>query len=39
LPLSWSGLLTLWTNSYLVATLGDPTLEVVKRHVENLPDT
>jgi hypothetical protein len=34
-----SRLLTLWTNSYLVATLGDPTLEVVKRHVENLPNT
>jgi putative transposase len=25
----------LWTNSYLVATVGDPTPEVVKRHVEN----
>lgn len=23
------------TNSYFVATIGDTTLEVVKRHVEN----
>jgi putative transposase len=26
---------TLWTNSYLVATTGGATLEVVKRYVEN----
>ena len=30
-----SRLPTLWTNSYLVATVGGPTLEVVKRYVEN----
>jgi putative transposase len=30
-----SRLPTLWTNSYLVATVGGATLEVVKRHVEN----
>jgi REP element-mobilizing transposase RayT len=29
---------TLWTNSYLAATVGDATLEVVKRHVENQPN-
>jgi putative transposase len=26
---------TLWTNSYLVATVGDTTLELVKQYVEN----
>ena len=26
---------TPWTNSYFVATIGDATLEVVKRYVEN----
>ncbi|MGW4422137.1 IS200/IS605 family transposase [Streptosporangium sp. NPDC004631] len=26
---------TLWTNSYLVATVGGATLEIVKRYVEN----
>jgi REP element-mobilizing transposase RayT len=25
----------LWTNSYLVATVGDTTLELVKQYVEN----
>jgi putative transposase len=30
-----SRLPTLWTNSYFVATVGGPTLEVVKRYVEN----
>jgi hypothetical protein len=29
---------TPWTNSYLVATPGGATLEVVKRHVENHPN-
>jgi REP element-mobilizing transposase RayT len=24
-----------WTNSYFVATCGGPTLEVIKRYVEN----
>jgi putative transposase len=35
LPTLRSRLPTLWTNGYLVATVGDPTLEVVKRNVEN----
>ncbi|MGW0434428.1 IS200/IS605 family transposase, partial [Micromonospora sp. NPDC003197] len=26
---------TLWTNSYLVATVGGATLEIVKRYVES----
>lgn len=26
---------TLWTNSYLVATVGGATLEIVKKYVEN----
>jgi putative transposase len=30
-----SRLPALWTNSYLVATVGGATSEVVKRHVEN----
>jgi putative transposase len=30
-----SRLRALWTNSYIVATVGGPTLEVVKRYVEN----
>ena len=30
-----SRLPTLWTNSYFVATCGGPTLEVIKRYVEN----
>jgi REP element-mobilizing transposase RayT len=34
-PTLRSRLPTLWTNSYLVATVGDPTPEVVKRNVEN----
>jgi REP element-mobilizing transposase RayT len=29
----------LWANSYLVATVGGPTLEVVKRHVESQRNT
>ena len=35
LPTLRSRLPTLWTNSYLVATVGDPTPEAVKRNVEN----
>jgi len=34
-----SRLPTLWTNSYLVATVGGATLEVVKQYVENQPNT
>jgi putative transposase len=30
-----SRLPTLWTNSYLAATVGGATLEVAKRYVEN----
>jgi putative transposase len=35
LPTLRSRLPTLWTNSYLVATVGGATLEVVKRNVDN----
>ena len=34
-PVLKSKLPTLWTNSYLVATVGGAPLEVVKRYVEN----
>jgi putative transposase len=34
-PTLRSRLPTLWTNSYLVATVGGATLEVVKRNVDN----
>jgi putative transposase len=30
-----SRLPALWTNSYVVATVGGATLEVIKRYVEN----
>src|SRR5450631_3440490 len=33
-----SRLPTLWTSSHLVATVGGPTLEVVRRNVENQPN-
>ena len=39
LPSLRSRLPTLWTNSYLVATVGGATLEVVKQYVENQPNT
>ncbi|MEV0902972.1 transposase, partial [Actinoplanes sp. NPDC049802] len=35
LPHLKSRMPTLWTNSYLVATIGGATLEIVKRYVEN----
>ena len=37
-PQQRSRLPTLWTNSYVVATVGGATLEVVKRYVENQPN-
>jgi putative transposase len=39
LPSLRSRLPTLWTNSYLVATVGGATLEVVKQYVENQRST
>ncbi len=30
-----SRLPTLWTNSYFVATVGGPTLQIVQRYVDN----
>jgi putative transposase len=34
-----SGLPTLWTRSYLVATAGGPILDIVMRYVENQRNT
>ncbi|MDT7675351.1 MAG: REP-associated tyrosine transposase, partial [Pseudonocardiales bacterium] len=34
-PYLRSKLPTLWTNPYLVATVGRATLEIVKRYVQN----